>query len=89
MKSIKCLVSGRVQGVWFRAWTQKRAVELGVTGWVRNLADGRVETLAQGSDETLEAFKKRLWEGPHLSRVDSVECKALDTALLPDFQITG
>ena len=46
---INCLVSGKVQGVWFRANTQKEAQKLGVTGWVRNLPDGRVEVLAEDS----------------------------------------
>ena len=55
MKRVHCLVSGRVQGVFFRGATQARMRELGVRGWVRNLADGRVEALVEGDDAQLGA----------------------------------
>lgn len=71
-RTLHVIVSGRVQGVFFRAWTMDQAVGLGLTGWVRNLADGRVEALAQGAVEDLEAFQSRLLQGPPLSRVDNV-----------------
>ncbi|MEX2303317.1 MAG: acylphosphatase [Bryobacterales bacterium] len=66
-------VSGRVQGVGFRYFVQRAAQELGLQGYVKNRADGTVETYASGTPERLEAFKKRLWEGPGLSRVDNVQ----------------
>ncbi|NJL26073.1 MAG: acylphosphatase, partial [Calothrix sp. SM1_5_4] len=53
------LISGRVQGVGFRAFKHRRAVELGLRGWVRNLSDGRVEVLARGPGETLSQFESR------------------------------
>jgi acylphosphatase len=65
-------VSGRVQGVGFRYFVQRAAQELGLQGYVKNRADGTVETYASGTPERLETFKKRLWEGPGLSRVDNV-----------------
>lgn len=67
-----CLVSGKVQGVWFRASTQEQAQALGVTGWVCNLADGRVEVMAYGEEERLEVLFEWLKKGPELARVEKV-----------------
>ena len=67
------LVSGRVQAVGFRWFTQKAAVRLGLTGWVRNLPDGRVEAVAQGLPEAIEAFEEALKSGPRFARVEDVE----------------
>ncbi len=67
------LVSGRVQGVGFRVATQTQAQSLGLVGWVRNLPDGRVETLACGSAQQLAAFASWLEHGPRLARVDELE----------------
>lgn len=58
------LVGGRVQGVGFRYFTQRTAVRLGLTGWVRNLPDGGVEVEAQGSREVLTSFESALRQGP-------------------------
>lgn len=69
---IHCFVSGKVQGVWFRASTQEEAVALGLTGWVRNLSDGRVEVLACGNKEQLMKLQAWLKKGPDLARVDDV-----------------
>lgn len=74
MKSLHCLISGKVQGVNFRAWTKNQADNLGVTGWVRNLSDGRVEVLAQGDEQALYELKGRLAQGSTMSRVESAEC---------------
>jgi acylphosphatase len=68
----RCLVSGRVQGVYFRASTAEQAVRLGVTGYARNLADGRVEVLACGEDAAVEALCEWLREGPPAARVTQV-----------------
>lgn len=62
--AIHCYISGKVQGVWFRATTKQQAEELGITGWVRNLADGRVEVMACGSEEQIELFYAWLEQGP-------------------------
>lgn len=67
------LVSGRVQGVGFRWFVRRRAEALGLSGWVRNLADGRVEALAAGSDEILTTLEAELREGPPAARVDEVQ----------------
>ena len=66
-------ITGRVQGVFYRAWTRETALELGVKGTVRNRFDGSVEARALGSPETMKAFEARLWEGPPAARVDAVE----------------
>ena len=73
MQALHAIVRGQVQGVWFRAWTRDMAREVGVTGWVRNLPDGSVETVAQGSVEQLDRFEQRLWDGPPLARVTAVD----------------
>lgn len=69
----RCLVAGRVQGVFYRASTRQRAIELGVTGHARNLADGRVEVLACGDSVAVAALCDWLWQGPPSSQVISVE----------------
>ena len=81
-------VSGKVQGVFYRAHTQAKARELGLTGWVRNLPDGRVEILAEGEEEKLKALKEWCHEGPPLAVVTDVE--VVEEAYrgdLEDFQI--
>jgi len=69
----RVLVSGRVQGVFFRDHTRTWAGSLGITGWVRNLRDGRVEVLAEGESEKIEALIARLNEGPPLALVETVD----------------
>ena len=69
----RCLVGGRVQGVYYRATAARRAHELGLRGYARNLPDGRVEVLACGDDASVSAFVKWLWIGSSASKVTSVE----------------
>jgi acylphosphatase len=69
----RCLVSGRVQGVFYRATAQQRARELGVRGYARNLPDGRVEVLACGEPASVDAFVSWLWTGSSASKVTVVE----------------
>jgi acylphosphatase len=69
----KCLVSGRVQGVFYRGAALHRAHELAIGGYARNLPDGRVEVLACGESEAVETFVKWLWIGSSASKVTSVE----------------
>ncbi len=74
MKSrLHCFISGRVQGVRFRSYTKKSAERLGLKGWVKNLSDGRVESVAEGEKKKLEKFIKLLERGSMLSRVDEVK----------------
>ena len=69
----KCVVSGRVQGVYYRATAARRAHELGIRGYARNLPDGRVEVLVCGDDQSVSAFVKWLWIGSSASKVTAVE----------------
>jgi len=69
----KCFVSGRVQGVFYRGTAAQRARELGVRGYARNLPDGRVEVLACGEREVVQAFVSWLWTGSSASKVEAVE----------------
>jgi acylphosphatase len=81
----KYLVSGRVQGVFYRATAARCALELRIRGYARNLPDGRVEVLAYGEEAAVEAFVERLWIGSSASKVTSVEAAEtiLDPANLP------
>jgi len=69
----KCLVSGRVQGVFYRGAAAQRARELGVRGYARNLPDGRVEVLACGEDDAVRTFVSWLWIGSSAAMVSAVE----------------
>lgn len=81
------LVSGRVQGVSYRAATRQQARALGLTGHARNLPDGRVEVLAQGEASALAQLESWLWRGPPLARVDRVEASEIETQPLQGFEI--
>jgi acylphosphatase len=67
------LISGRVQGVFFRASTKQKAEQLGVKGWVRNTSDGRVEAVFQGNEDSVKEMIKWCHNGPSLSRVDNID----------------
>lgn len=69
----RCYVSGRVQGVFYRASTRQTATELGCSGYARNLPDGRVEVLAAGNPAAVQALIDWLWQGPPSAHVVGVE----------------
>jgi acylphosphatase len=73
MPVARFLVSGKVQGVFFRASTREQALQLGLRGHARNLADGRVEVLAEGDERALDALERWLHVGPPMARIESVE----------------
>jgi len=73
MKAIRVLVRGLVQGVGYRYFAERAARHLGLVGYVRNLADGRVEAVASGSDESIDAFVTQLRQGPAAGRVAGLE----------------
>jgi acylphosphatase len=79
----KCLVGGRVQGVFYRAAAAQRARELGVNGHARNLPDGRVEVLACGDATSVSVFIEWLWTGSSASKVTSVEVTEADLSAIP------
>jgi len=70
--AIRCLVSGRVQGVYYRSATAAEAQRLELDGWVKNLADGRVEVVAAGAPAAVTMLAGWLWKGPPAARVESV-----------------
>lgn len=80
-------ISGKVQGVWYRANTQKIAIALGLTGWVRNLPDGRVEVMAYGQPEVLEQFHAWLRQGPELAEVSEVTSELVEIKEFNEFSI--
>ena len=69
---IHCIVSGKVQGVWYRASAQDRGNDLGLTGWAKNMPDGRVELVAAGEKDKIKLFFDWLKEGPELAEVIDV-----------------
>ncbi len=70
------LISGRVQGVGFRFFVEARATTEGVHGWVRNLPDGRVETVLEGDETSVDRIEAALWRGPSGAVVDDVAVEA-------------
>jgi Acylphosphatases len=84
MPTARFLVSGRVQGVCYRASTCEQALALGLAGHAKNLPDGRVEVLASGAAEALDALEHWLWQGPAGARVMTV-----DRAASPDQPLHG
>jgi len=85
-RSLRVRIHGRVQGVWFRAWTQKTAQSLGLTGWVRNRADGTVEAHFSGPAEAVEKMLELVWQGPVAARVDKVDAGE-DAPVLTGFEV--
>jgi acylphosphatase len=82
------IISGEVQGVGFRFFAQRVAAQHQVTGYVRNLEDGRVETLAEGTPEGIEGFKHDIAAGPRHARVEHVEEISVEpTGRYPQFRI--
>lgn len=88
MKCVHLLISGRVQGVFYRASAHEEGRRLGLVGWVRNLPDGRVEAVAQGHEKDVDAFVEWCRNGPPLARVTKIDIteKNLETDLT-DFAI--
>ncbi|MCK5524089.1 MAG: acylphosphatase [Thiomargarita sp.] len=83
-----CFISGRVQGVAFRYYTRLQAQRLGILGWAKNLADGRVEVLAYGDSKAVESLCTWLHEGPSLAYVAVVKCKTVaHSDSLSEFEI--
>ena len=85
-----CVVTGRVQGVGFRWWAKQVAEELGIAGWVRNSADGRVELMVQGSEDLVDVFVAKLAGGPPMAAVEDVRLvEAVPELALSEFSIRG
>jgi acylphosphatase len=87
MSNARFLVSGKVQGVFFRASARHEALRLGLHGHARNLADGRVEVIASGSDEALRELEQWLRRGPPAARVDDVSRSGHEEAVQEGFLV--
>ncbi|HEX8654658.1 MAG TPA: acylphosphatase [Allosphingosinicella sp.] len=86
MAARRILVSGRVQGVFYRNWTVAEARALGLAGWVRNLRSGGVEILAIGSEDAIAALAERCRIGPPAARVEQVRVEPAEEERLPAFE---
>ena len=86
-RSVRATVSGTVQGVGFRWFTERELGALGVTGSVRNLPDGRVEAIVEGSEELVERALRVLHEGPPGARVTAVEVENVPAQGSSGFEI--
>jgi len=83
-------ITGRVQGVSYRVWTRNEARALGLTGWVRNEADGSVLALIAGSSSATAAMLERFWRGPAGASVTNVDPQPTSGDAIPkDFRITA
>ncbi len=87
MKRAHLFISGKVQGVFYRAFTKEVADSLGLKGWVRNLKDGRVEAVFEGDEDKISIAIERCKEGPIYARVDNIEIIWEEPEGLLDFEI--
>ncbi|MFI4958067.1 MAG: acylphosphatase [Lysobacterales bacterium] len=89
MPSARFIVSGRVQGVFYRASTREQALRLGLAGHAKNRVDGCVEVLASGETEALDALERWLLQGPPAARVETVEREDLPEPDLSGHELSG
>ena len=87
IKTIHFFISGRVQGVCFRMATREQAQLFGINGWVRNLADGRVEVMATGEEEVLKELQDWLHKGPSMAKVLNVRKEQVDYQWFDGFSV--
>jgi len=71
--SLHLIITGRVQGVWYRSWFMEKAINLGLSGWIRNLNNGSVEAVVSGLRENVEEMKKTSWSGPPLAKIENID----------------
>ncbi|MEO0096585.1 MAG: acylphosphatase [candidate division WOR-3 bacterium] len=87
-KRVHIFVSGKVQGVFYRDFTRRQAKRLNITGWVRNLLNGKVEVVAEGEEEDIKKFIEELKKGPPAARVENLGIKEEEPASeFDDFEI--
>jgi acylphosphatase len=80
-------ITGRVQGVFFRAWSREQADELGVTGWIRNRPDGHVEAHIEGEDAAVDEMIERLRHGPPAADVENIRTWDADVCDFDGFEV--
>ncbi len=85
VKRLRVVISGLVQGVWFRGWVIDEAHARGLSGWVRNRRDGTVEAVFQGAPEAVEAMVAACWNGPPAAHVHHVDSFAHEAPVAPGF----
>ncbi len=85
-KVVQVVIAGRVQGVWFRAWTVEQAERRGLDGWVRNCDGGKVEAVFAGPAGQVDDMVAACWGGPPLATVDAVDVSAWDQGVEPGFE---
>lgn len=85
MKAVRAVLSGRVQGVCFRAWTQEEAERRGLDGWVRNRADGTVEAVFAGDDVLVDDMLQACRAGPPAARVEHIDTEEAEQPVPPGF----
>ncbi|MEK7523661.1 MAG: acylphosphatase [Patescibacteria group bacterium] len=89
-KQANIIITGRVQGVFFRASAKEKALELGIAGWIKNTSDGGVALVAQGKEEQLKAFLQWCKKGPPRAEVLHVDIQSQKTLEeFKGFRITG
>jgi acylphosphatase len=88
-QAIRCLVVGRVQGVYYRAATAEQAARLQLDGWVKNLADGSVEVVAAGDAAAIAALASWLWNGPPAARVSAVHVEEWTSSVPQGFAVAS
>jgi len=86
-KILHAAITGRVQGVGYRAWTLRRAQELGLQGWVRNRRDGSVEAVFKGDEDKVVQMLGDCWRGPRSAVVSEVVATAVPDERWPDFSV--
>lgn len=86
-KTVKVLIEGRVQGVWYRGWTQEMARNLGIDGWVQNRRDGSVQAVFSGPDLKVDEMIKCCWDGPISARVTNVSTIPHDGTVPAGFRV--
>lgn len=89
MKTVRAVITGRVQGVFYRAWTEKQARGLGLSGWVRNRPDGSVEAVFHGPEDAVNEMLRRCHEGPPAARVEQVTAEPYAGDPGEGFRTTG
>ena len=72
LRQVRVVIKGRVQGVWYRAWTSEEASDLGLNGWVRNRRDGSVEAVLSGASDDIDRMLELCRDGPPLAKVTDV-----------------
>ena len=80
IKRVRAIVNGQVQGVYYRASTKTEATRLGLTGWVRNLANSDVEFEAEGPEDAIDALLRWAHQGPAMAQVNQIDVVSIQTS---------